>query len=274
MVVVSAASVIQHRELRGPQTIESRFCDSRVDIQGRLIMSSYDYEMTSHDPFAMDAAADERAAFIRKTYLTLVGAIGLFGALEATFLSSEVMRNAVFQMIGPNWWLALIGYMVVSWVAHKWAQSGASATVQYAGLGLYALAEAVIFMPILMIASMKSPQIVPAAGLITLLTFGGLSGIVMLTKADFSFLRTGLVVMSFLSFGLVLASVLFGFSLGIVYCGAMIALMAGWILYDTSNVLHHYRTDQHAAAALALFSSLSTLFWYVIRLFIAMQSDD
>lgn len=56
------------------------------------------------------------------------------------------------------------------------------------------------------------------------------------------------------------------FSLGIWFCGAMIVLMCGYILYDTSNVLHHLRTDQHVSAALELFASLATLFWYVLRL--------
>ena len=48
---------------------------------------------------------------------------------------------------------------------------------------------------------------------------------------------------------------------------------AGYILYDTSNVLHHYRTDQHVAASLALFASLATLFWYMIRLLMILNDD-
>ena len=38
-------------------------------------------------------------------------------------------------------------------------------------------------------------------------------------------------------------------------------MAAGYILYDTSNVLHHYRTDQHVAASLALFASVALLFY-------------
>jgi len=54
----------------------------------------------------------------------------------------------------------------------------------------------------------------------------------------------------------------------------MIALACGYILYDTSNILHHYRTDQHVAAALALFASVAVLFWYVIRLLIALSGRE
>ena len=55
---------------------------------------------------------------------------------------------------------------------------------------------------------------------------------------------------------------------------AMVVLASGYILYDTSNILHHYRTNQHVAAALALFASVALLFWYVIRILIALSGRD
>ena len=55
---------------------------------------------------------------------------------------------------------------------------------------------------------------------------------------------------------------------------AMIGFACGYILYDTSNILHHYRTDQHVAASLALFASVALLFWYVLRLLMALSSRD
>lgn len=51
----------------------------------------------------------------------------------------------------------------------------------------------------------------------------------------------------------------------------MIVLACGYILYDTSNVLHHYRTDQYVAAAVALFASVALLFWYVLRIMMAFS---
>ena len=47
---------------------------------------------------------------------------------------------------------------------------------------------------------------------------------------------------------------------------AMVVLMGGYILYYTSNVLHHYPVGSHVAAALALFSAVALMFWYVIRI--------
>ena len=46
----------------------------------------------------------------------------------------------------------------------------------------------------------------------------------------------------------------------------MVILMSGYILYYTSNVMPHYRTDQHVAAALALFAAIATLFYYILEI--------
>ena len=59
---------------------------------------------------------------------------------------------------------------------------------------------------------------------------------------------------------------LFGFALGPLFSVAMVALAGAGILYDTSNVIHHYPEDRHVAAALELFASVALLFWYVLRL--------
>ena len=68
--------------------------------------------------------------------------------------------------------------------------------------------------------------------------------------------------------------IMFGWALGPIFSVAMVALACGYILYDTSNVLHHYRIGQHVAASLALFASLALLFWYILRIVIALSGRD
>ena len=55
---------------------------------------------------------------------------------------------------------------------------------------------------------------------------------------------------------------------------AMIVLACGYILYDTSNILLHYRVGQHVAASLALFASVALLFWYVLQLVMSLRSRN
>jgi FtsH-binding integral membrane protein len=52
----------------------------------------------------------------------------------------------------------------------------------------------------------------------------------------------------------------------------MVAFAGAAILYETSNILHHYRPNQHVAASLSLFASVALLFWYVLRIFMGSRN--
>jgi len=233
----------------------------------------------SYAPTAELADSAERIAFIRRTYAHVAGAILAFAAIEAlifTLVPAEQIVRFTQSLGGWSWLIFLGAFMVVSWIARSWASSDTSIQTQYMGLGLYVVAEAILFVPLLAIAQyfVRDPWLIPSAGVITVITFAGLSAVVFLTRADFSFLRMYLILGGLLGLGLIVCGVFMGLSLGIWFSAAMIALACGYILYDTSNILHHYRTDQHVAAALALFASVAMLFWYVIRILIALSGRD
>jgi FtsH-binding integral membrane protein len=238
------------------------------------------YRASAWGDVAANAAVDERADFIRKTYAHLLVAVFAFAAIEAVLLNT--VAEAYVQWLvgfGQYAWLFVLGGMIlVSWVADRWARSDTSQSLQYAGLSLYVVAEAVLFMPILYIASQMEKfggqDIIATAGVITLILFGGLTAIVFMTGANFSWLRNALFIAGIAAFGAILCSILMGFSLGIWFTAAMIAFACGWILYDTSAVLHQYRVGQHVAASLQLFASVMLLFWYVIRFVMQYTSND
>ncbi|MBL8897632.1 MAG: US12 family protein [Planctomycetes bacterium] len=229
------------------------------------------------DEPAIRAVASERATFIRRTYAHVAGALGALAILDAILLSLPVTQRLVETMLtGRFTWLIVLGlFMAVSWVAEKWARSEVSVGQQYLGLGLYVVAQAVILLPLLYIATTFFPgqNLIATAGVVTGAVFAGLTGVVLLTRKDFSFLGGFLSVASFAALGIIVASVLFGFSLGIFFMGAMVAFAGLAIVYQTSNIMHHYRTTQHVAAALALFASVVLLFWYVLQLLISLNSN-
>lgn len=224
--------------------------------------------------FADQAAADDRSDFIVKTYLHLAGAIGLFVILEAVLLSIPGIGELVSMMAGSRIsWLIVLGlFMAVSYVANNWAQSAVNPTTQYMGLGLYVVAEAVIFVPLLYVASMVDSNLILLAALTTFGLLAVLTAVVFITRKDFSFLRTILMFGGFAAMGLIVVALLFSFNLGPIFTYAMIAFACGYILYDTSNVLHHYCIGQHVAASLALFASVALLFWYILQLFLSRRN--
>lgn len=236
----------------------------------------YDQDTTAGGGvFAIDAIASERAAFIRKTYMHLTGAIFVFMGLEFIIFSSPTLLQGVLGLFSASPWIILIAFLGASWVASSMAASARSLGTQYLGLGLYTLAEAVIFVPILFIASrMSDPTVIPIAAVITLCIFGGLTAYVLVTGADFSFLGGGLTIAMLAAIGIAIGAAFFGVSLGLWFAAAMVLLMSGFILYETSNVLHQYSTQQYVSAALALFASVATLFWYVLRIVMMFSSDD
>ena len=235
----------------------------------------------------MDSAAafaDEsaRAGFIHRTYAHLAGAVAAFVAIEAILFNvvpNETMDSLVRTMTGGYSWLLVLGaFMGVSWMARSWASSGQSRAMQYAGLGLYVIAEAVIMLPLLFIAIvlMGDPMIPMTAGLITLMAFAGLTAFVFMTRVDMASWGKYLALAGLIAMGAIVAGILIpGLSIGgLVFSALMVALACGYILYDTSNILHHYRTDQHVAASLALFASVALLFYYVLQLVMSFSSND
>jgi FtsH-binding integral membrane protein len=238
------------------------------------------YRTSNWGEVAAHAAVDERADFIRKTYAHLLGAVFAFAAIEAVLLNTVAPAYVEWLMgFGRFAWLFVLGGMIfVSYIADRWARSDTSKNMQYAGLALYVVAEAVLFMPLLYIAgqfeAFTGQNIIATAGVITLILFGGLTAIVFMTGANFNWLRNVLFVAGIAAFGAILCGIIFGFSLGIWFTAAMIAFACGWILYDTSAVMDDYRVGQHVAASLALFASVMLLFWYVVQFVMQYTSSD
>ena len=222
------------------------------------------------------AEPDVRAEFIRKTYTHLAGAILAFIGIEYLLLQLPIGQAvASWAMSGSFNMLILFGAFIgVSWLANFWAHSNTSPGLQYFGLGVYVVAEAFFFLPILYIVTeFASPDVIPTAGLITGTLFAGLTFIVFTTRKDFSWMRSILMIAGMVAFGIIAASWIFSFSLGLLFSGAMVLFASGMILYTTSNVLHHYHPTQHVAASLALFASVALLFWYILRIVLAFSRN-
>ena len=245
--------------------------------------------MESNPFIVADAPAADRAAFFRRTYGLVAIGFAAFAALLAIFFVGFDQRSgiafALFAGLGSmisslgGWSILLV--MLAFWGATTVAQSlafnRASRGAQYAGLGLYVLLEALIFVPLIgyVILSTKgnaSTVLVPA-GIVTAGMIAGLTALVFMTNLDFSFLKVAIILGSFAALAIVLVAAIAGLSLGAWFSIAMIVLMATVILYQTNEIKNTLETDQHVAAAFILFSSFVTLLFYVIRFFAGGRRD-
>ena len=226
----------------------------------------------SHQPFVSTLAEEKRVAFYRKTYTHVALAVLLFIVVEYLFFQSPVIVNFAASLMGGWSWLVLLGaFMLVTNYAEGLALKSQDKNVHYMALLIYVIAEAFIFIPMLLIAfnMIDGVAMLQQAAVMTVALFVGLSAIVFFTKKDFSFLRSILVMGFMIALGLIVAGTIFGFDLGLWFSVAMVALAAGSILYTTSNMVHKYNEEQYVAAALGLFASLMLLFWYILRIFMS-----
>ena len=224
----------------------------------------------SHDYVPVSQrGVDTRAAFITRTYNHLMGAIVAFTLIEIWLFSSGLAEPIATAMMSTSWLLILGGFMLVSWFATRAAHTSPSIGAQYAGLAATVVAYSILFVPMLYMADTMAPGAIQSAAIVTLLGFAGLTAVAFTTRKDFSFLggmlRWGFVV----ALVAIVGGVLFGFELGTWFSVAMVAFAGGAILYDTSNVLHHYPEDRYVAGALQLFASVALMFWYVLRIFMS-----
>ncbi len=240
----------------------------------------------------------ERVDFLRKTYgllaLSLVGFAVVAGGMMR-FMTETSYSFSAWALKGQWTWIAvLVMFMAVGWLAERLARSDTSRGVQLAGLSLGVVAQGVLLQPLLWVLFIQfgkpedfvfndagrivafetsglAVKILMESIVITLAIFIGLTATVFVTKKDFTFMRGVLVVATFAALGVIVASMIFGFQLGAIFCGAMILLMSLYVLYQTSLVLQHFPPTHYVAAALMLFSTIATLFWYVLQLMMELN---
>ncbi|MEO1248084.1 MAG: Bax inhibitor-1 family protein [Pseudomonadota bacterium] len=214
---------------------------------------------------------DDRSQFLRRTYTHLMGAILFFTGLEwAMFQTPFAEMFAVF-MLQTSWLGVLAAFLVVAFIASSVAHRVESKGAQYAALGAYVVAQAIIFIPMFYIALAVDSKIITLSVAVTLGAFAALTAVAMLSGRDFTFLK-GLVRWGALvALATIVAGLAFGFHLGTYFSMGMIGLAGAAILYDTSKVLKSYPDDRYIAAALELFASIALMLWYVMRFFLSRR---
>ena len=223
--------------------------------------------------FVAQAPAEVRASFLRKTYATLFGGVTIaIGTACALTLFVLTTRNPVLLSLyramgsGMGALLTIGAYMVLGMAV--------SSVARVKGINLLAFAfftafTGFVISPLLVysVATTKSFLIVWQALGLTTVAFGALTGYVLVSGKDFAFMKGFL----WTGFWIVLALIIVGiwipssaFHLALTCVGLL--LFAGFVLYDTSEVMHRMMPDEYVAGALALFVDFINMFVRILRL--------
>jgi FtsH-binding integral membrane protein len=122
-----------------------------------------------------------------------------------------------------------------------------------------------IFAPIM---ALYGRELVTQAGILTSVTFGGLTAYAFISRKDFSYLGGMLFVGLIALIGGGILNLLLFHSLGFSYWMAWVTvvLFAGFVLYDTSRIIHRYDSKGYVSAALALFLDFLNMFLAILRI--------
>ena len=134
------------------------------------------------------ALGGERALFLSRTYSHLLGAVAAFVLVEVLLLRSGaaafLARAGLFES-----WLTLLGAsMIAGWLATSLAGRARSLGAQYAGLALYVLLQALIFVPLFWSALAHDPRALVVSAVTVLLAVGALTAIAFQSRMDFRYL--------------------------------------------------------------------------------------
>lgn len=218
------------------------------------------------------ADEDTRSRFLVKVYQHLALAVLAFMAFETLLFATgiaEAMYNFLLRS-SVSWLLILGGFSIVGMISSRSAHQLDNPTAQYGALFAMAGAEALIFAPFLYFV-FNSPNVdgatsVVSAAVITAVGFGALTAVAMTTRRDLSFLRPLVMWGGICALGLIVVAVLFDMTLGPIFSAAMIGLAGASILYQTQNIVRRYPEWAYVGAAVGLFGSLMTMFWYILQL--------
>lgn len=213
---------------------------------------------------AIEVDTPARLAFIRKVYALFSMAVCIFAG-TAYFATSE----AGLELVAPLYGAGFIGPIIIMAGMFILLRMTASRfPLNIIALVAFAVVEGLLTGPLLyLVSSVGKSHVIGQAALMTGVTFGGLTLFTLTSKKDFSFMRTGLFAGFFILLGLGLASWIFGFEMNATLMSlGWVVLMAGFLVYDTSNIMRHYPTHMAAAAAAMIFYDVVIMFKHLVLL--------
>ncbi|VAX13672.1 Putative TEGT family carrier/transport protein [hydrothermal vent metagenome] len=201
---------------------------------------------------------------IRNTY-TLLSITLLFSALTAGI-------SMVLNLPHPGLLLTLVGYFGLLFATAKFRNSSLGLVFVFALTGFMGYTLGPIINSYMALAN--GGQVVMTAMGATGAIFLGLSAYALTTRKDFSFMGGFLMVGILVAFLAGLGALFFEMpGLSLAVSSMFVLLMAGLILYETSNIIHGGETN-YIMATVTLYVSIFNLFTSLLHLLGFMNSDE
>ena len=198
-----------------------------------------------------------------------------YALLSMTLLFSAAMAG-VSVLMQPPPMTSLItfgGALLLLWlVLPRFANSSAGVGIVFAVTGLLGFGLGPMLINYL--ALTNGPQLIGTALGGTGVIFLGLSGYVLTTRKDFSFMGGFLIVGFLVVLMAALANIFFTIpALSLAISSAVILIMSGFILYDTSRIINGGQTN-YVLATISLYINILNIFVHLLHLLGALSGRD
>lgn len=204
---------------------------------------------------------------IKKTYLLL--SLAVFAGIGGGFVGSNSPALIQFFSGWVGWIVAMVALNAIPYIAMACRNNPFLGTLAITADGFIA---GLILAPILFIADRVAPNVVPMAGLLTLVIFMGVTAAVMFVGKVYSAPRAlmiglfvaviGVMVLQFLVFkGSPILTLIISLAIGII--GVLVLVQA------TSQVLNNPEFNEPVMGAVMLFSGLFNIFVALLHILLA-----
>jgi len=209
-------------------------------------------------------AVVETNKVIRNTYMLL--------SLTLAFSAVTAGAAMALNLPHPGLIVTLVGYFGLLFLSAKFKNSAAGLGFVFALTGFMGYTLGPIISNYLSLPN--GGQIVMTAMGATAAVFLGLSGYALTSRKNFSFMGGFLMVGILVAFLAGLGAIFFEMpALSLAVSAMFVLLMAGLILYETSNIIHGGETN-YIMATVTLFAAIFNLFTSLLHLLGFMNSNE
>ena len=212
----------------------------------------------------MDVAAGETNKVLRNTYM-LLGMTLAFSAVTATI--SMVLQLPTFMYLV----FFLVGFGLL-FVVNRMADSAKGLPAIFAFTGVMGAALGPLLNVYLALPNGPNLVLQSLAG--TALIFFGLSAFALQSKRDFSFMGGFLFAGLLVAIVAMIANIFLAIpALSLTISAAVVMIMSGLILMDTSRIVHGGETN-YIRATVGLYLNIFNLFVHLLHLLGVFGGDD
>lgn len=202
----------------------------------------------------------ERATLVRRTYLLVLAGVFLtVGGTAFTFT-----QPALLAAVAAHPFITFLVSFAPLLLATR---ARATFPANIALVLLFTFTVGVWISPIMYFYTQTQPQLLPQAGLLTLTTFGVLTGYTWVSRRDFSAFGSFFVVGLWVLIATSLLNMFFQNGTAALWISAgTVLVFSGLLIYDTWRLKNVYGPDQYVLAAVQIYLDLLNMFLAILHL--------